>query len=116
MEVPAQYTTAGITMLLSGVFNIVTGLMLFMTLIWACVGVLWLIPIGIGVWEIVTGVQMLQGTPQPAAKTVSIAGLVSGVLNCNPLPIGLEVASLAMLSNPETAGFIEGGGSGGKLY
>ena len=95
-------------MLISGLFNIVWAMGWFFGLVWVCVGVLWLVPMVIGFFEVITAARMLGGAPQPSAKTVSVLGLVSGALNCSPVSLGCELVSVIMLANPAVTSFIEG--------
>jgi hypothetical protein len=106
-QAPQECTSAGALMLVSGVLNFITAGMLFISFVWVCVGVLWLIPMIVGASEAFVGFQLLQGTRQPSAKTASIFGVIAGALNCNPIPVVCEVIALTMLSKPEVAGYLE---------
>lgn len=101
-----EYQTAGTLMLASAALNIVTGAMLFISFVWVCVGVVWLIPILAGFYEAYVGFQMLQGQRQPSARTLSIVGLVCGAMNCNPIPVVLEAVALSKLGKPDVAGYL----------
>ncbi len=65
MQPPQEYKTAGILTLIAGILNVLVSLIWMVMFIWFCVGVLWAIPLVIGVLEIMTGIGAMQGTPKP---------------------------------------------------
>ncbi len=108
MEAPKAYTESGALTILSGALNIITGGLLFLMLIWVCVGVMWLVPMAIGVFQIVVGLSMNKGTPHAMAKRIGVVGIVAGVCNMNPLAIGASVLTMLNVKKPEVAGYLAG--------
>lgn len=106
IEAPQDYKTAGIFMLVSGVMNGMMSFIFFVSFIWVCIGVFWLIPMIIGILEVVIGIGVLQGQPKPTAKTVSILGIVAGVFSMNVVGIIMEILGLVYLEKPEVKGFL----------
>ena len=127
MEPPSNYKTAGIMMLVSGIINILAsiGLSLFLfvyismiavatmgigILCYACC--LWpILPLGFGIFELITGMNVMNGKPVRNASTVAIAGIVMGALNL-PLGIGvvpmvMEIIATVMLNDDEVKAWIE---------
>lgn len=107
MDAPQQYKTAGLLNLVAGLFNITTGLALTLSLLLLCVGPFWLIPMGMGIWQLVVGIGMQGGKPNANAKTATIVGIVAGVLNLNIITVVLSVMAYMQLGDPEVAGFLE---------
>lgn len=106
MEVPNDYKTAGIFMTIAGALNAMMSMVWIFALIWVCIGVFWVVPLVLAVAELIVGIMVLQGKPMPAAKIVSILGIVTGVLCFNPLPIILEILATVWLRKPEVEGYL----------
>lgn len=107
MEAPKEYKDGGLAILVSGVFNIMTAGIWILTLIWVCVGILWVIPLAIGCWQAFVGLQVYQGKPQPSAKMAAIAGIVAGVFNVNPIAILGGVLGMMNVGKEEAVAFLE---------
>src|SRR5258708_4826617 len=105
MEAPQPYKTAGLLNLIGGLFNALTGFVFCASFIWVCVGPFWLIPMGMGMYQLFIGVGMQGGKANGNAKMASIIGIVAGVLNMNPVPLILSVVAYMQLGDPEVAGF-----------
>ncbi len=103
---PHDYTTVGAFMLVSGLTNIGFGFVLFLTLVWLCVGVVYLPVMIVGVIEVVIGLGILQGQVRPTAMTVAILGMVAGVLSMNVIALIMESLSLAWLGKPEVKAYL----------
>lgn len=103
MPRPSEYTTAGVAMLVSGVFNLWFGAMVFVMLVWVCIGFLWIFPILIGVLEIVTGARMLAGQRVHSALPVGALGVVASLLNFNVFSLAAEVVALALVTSAPVA-------------
>ncbi|MES2640931.1 MAG: hypothetical protein V4850_15685 [Myxococcota bacterium] len=108
MQAPKSYTDAGALTILSGVMNIIVGGLLFLTMVWVCVGVLWLVPMAVGVFQVVVGISMNGGKRTSAASYISIVGIIAGVCNFNPLGIGAAVLAMLKVKEPEVAGYLTG--------
>lgn len=128
MEPPSNYKTAGILMLVAGILNILgsigLSLILFVyismfavmtmgigILCYACC--LWpIVPLGFGIFEVVTGMGVMNGKPVRNAGTVAIAGIVMGALNLPMLGIGIvpmvmEIIATVMFNDEEVKAWIE---------
>lgn len=103
---PPDYKTAGIFTLASGIVNILASLSWIGVLIWICIGVLWVVPLAAGIFEIIVGISAMNGQPAPHLKTASILGLVAGVFTGNPISIVLEILSLVWMNKPEVSGWM----------
>lgn len=112
MEVPSDYKLAGILNLVSGGLNVFAGLVWTASLMLVCVGFVWLIPVGIGGWQIMVGMKQNGGKADKNAKNVAIAGIIAGVLNMNILSIICSVVALLKTNTPEIAGWIEANAEG----
>ena len=66
-----------------GVCNLLLSLGLFFSLVWVCVGVLWLPGIAIGIGEIVMGWKLRSGQVHEKIQTVNTAGIVAAVVSFN---------------------------------
>jgi hypothetical protein len=99
MPRPSEYTTAGVAMLISGVFNLWIGAMLLVMLIWLCVGVFWIFPILVGIAEIVTGARMVAGQRVHSAVPVAALGVFASCVNFNVMSLAAEIIALALVSS-----------------
>jgi hypothetical protein len=108
MDAPKAYKDGGVAVLVSGIFNVMTAGIWVLSLFWICIGFFWLIPMAIGAWQAWVGYQMMQGQPNGQAKTASIAGIVAGVLNLNPIGIIGAIFGMMACDKPETRAFLEG--------
>jgi hypothetical protein len=93
-------------MMVGGVLNAVTSFFWFISLIWVCVGIFWLVPLAVGAWQAWVGYQMNSGQRQPSAKMAAIAGLVSGVFAMNPIPIVASLLAMTKVQKPEIVGYL----------
>ncbi|MEM9195057.1 MAG: hypothetical protein AAGF12_38150 [Myxococcota bacterium] len=105
---PQDYKTLGIFMLISGIMNVLVSISFVLVFIWICVGVVWILPLAGGIFEIVVAAQIMGGKPQPNAKTAAIMGLISGVICFNVIGIVLEILALVQLGKPEVAQYAQG--------
>lgn len=106
---PQEYKLAGIFMLVSGIMNVLTSAALILTLIWICVGVIWVLPLAGGIFEIVIGAQIMSGKRTTNGKTASIIGLISAVLCFNIIGIVMEILALVWFGKPEVERYIATG-------
>lgn len=91
------YRVTGGVMLLSGLWNALMSFLLFFSMIWVCIGVLWIIPgllslayCGAGVYMLATG-----SSTRPAAFAPA-AGLVISVMNFNIFGGMLDIVALVL--------------------
>jgi len=129
MEAPNNYKTAGTLMLVAGIMNIVSGLviaaLLFLYITGIAIGTfgigivcyvccLWpLIPLAFGVFELMTGLKIMQGQPVAQGSMVSIIGIVVAALNLlsglSVVPLVLEIVATIMLNSQESKDYIAQG-------
>lgn len=127
MEVPSKYKTAGTLMLISGIINILSGLVLGLILFLYITGIaistfgigivcyvccLWpIIPMGFGIFEVVTGMKISNGTPVPNASNVAIGGVILAALNLGSglgiVSLILEIIAFINLNDPESKRYVE---------
>ena len=107
MEMPQEYKTAGIVNLVGGVLNILTAGVAIITLIWFCVGVLWIVPLALGGFQAFIGFQQMNGTRTGQGKIAGICGAVAGLCNLNPLPTLLGVGGFVMSGNEKVTAWLE---------
>ena len=100
----------GIFMIVSGALNILTGAGWVLALIVTLVGILCLpvalIPIGIGVWELVVGINIVNGKP---VKNVQVIGgfEIASILWANVLSMVAGILVLVFYNDPETRAYFE---------
>lgn len=91
------YRVTGGVMLLSGLWNAFMSFVWFISMIWVCIGVLWIIPglmslayCGVGIYMLATGQQTRPAAFAPAA------GLVISVLNFNIFGGMMDLVALVL--------------------
>jgi hypothetical protein len=89
-------TGAGVLMILSGLLTTVASAGFFLTFVWVCVGIVWLVPLAVGLMEIGIGAAILGGRPTPRVRLVSAAGIVSALACGNVIGVALEIGSLVL--------------------
>lgn len=100
-QAPQSYKNLGIMMLVSGIKGALISFILILCLIWVCVGAFWFVTLAGSIMEIVVGAMILGGKPIRSMRTVSILGIVSGVLCGNIIGVALEAVALSQMSKPE---------------
>lgn len=110
MDAPQTYKTAGMLQLASGVWNILVSLGVIMGFIWVCIGVFWVVPLAMSVWQVMVGLKMNGGEPNPNAKTAAIVGAVAGLFSFNIISAILSGVAWMQLGNEEVAGWLEANG------
>lgn len=122
-EVPEAYKQAGMFMLISGIVHVLVGGLTVLTGLGACVGtyglccfcpVLGVVPLVVGINELITASRMQQGKWVANAKGVNLTGLVVAVVTMSMVNIVLEALAMSFLNKPEVVAFLEGG-SGGSM-
>ena len=108
MEIPSTYKTAAICQMISGVLTIMVSGGLFLSLIWICIGVLWLVPMAIGAWQIYVGWQMHNGERVANAQTVAIVNAITAFLSGSLISVALSGFAYMQLNEPEAKAFLEG--------
>ncbi len=106
-DIPPWYSYGGRQLAISGAFNVLYSGMLFLTFVWVCVGVVFLIPTAIGAYQIWMGAQAMKGRPQRGVQWISIVGAVVGTLYCQPLSAVAAVIAWTNFSKPEVVGWLE---------
>jgi hypothetical protein len=99
-----QSTAAGVSMIVSGVLTATASFGIVATWGWICVGLPWLVPMAVGVGEVVVGASIIGGTPRPSVKTVSTAGILAALVSFNLVGVLLEIVAQILLgkaSEPE---------------
>lgn len=107
MSAPSDYKTAGTLMIVSGVLNLLASLALIGTLIWVCVGVFWMVTLGLAIWELSTGIAVSGGQPKRNAKTVAIIGIINSLMCGNIIGLVLQIIAMSKLGSPEAVAYIE---------
>lgn len=79
----AQTSMLAWMMIASGALNVFMSGALVLSLIWVCVGVLWIPGVLVGVAEIVVGWKLKNGEVHEKIKTVNTAGIVAAVCSLN---------------------------------
>jgi hypothetical protein len=115
-EAPEAYKTAGMLMVISGLTNLMLGM------IWGCMGLsmcvgtygicflcplLGIVPFGIGVFEILEGNKMREGIWTPNLKAANIAGLVISVMSFHMIGVACEGFVMMQLGDPKVKAFLE---------
>lgn len=126
-DVPQNYKTAGILMLVAGIMNILAslalGVVLFIYITAIAVGsmgigivcyvcCLWpVVPLAFGIFELITGMNIMNGKPQKNAPLVAILGIVMGALNLafgvGVIPMIMEIVATVMLNDAEVKAWLE---------
>ncbi len=106
MNAPQDYKTAGIFMLISGIMTTLASIGFFLSLLLFCVGVFWILPLVVGILEIVIGAAVMGGTPKANAKTISILGIVAALLCGNLIGLVLEILAMVHLGKPEVENYL----------
>lgn len=124
-EVPSNYKTAGIMMLIAGIMNIMVSLIMGVVLFiyvpliaLSTVGVglvcyaccLWPVAtLGFGIYEMVVGINVMNGKVVKHASTISIIGIVIGALslgNGGVVSLVLEIIATVMLNNDDVKAWL----------
>lgn len=101
-------TAAGAMMIASGLFTVIASGALFLSFVWVCVGIVWLVPLVVGIGEMMVGAAIMGGEPTPRVRLVSVLGILAALACGNLLGVGLEIGSLVFAANARRAGYLEG--------
>jgi len=105
MDAPQPYKTAGIFMLVSGILTCLLSLVIIMAWIFSLVlfflACFWLLTLVVGIFEIIIGVALMQGSYKPNAKTIMILGIVASFFCGDMIGVVMEIMALLQLSQPE---------------
>ncbi|MCP4805837.1 MAG: hypothetical protein GY913_03350 [Proteobacteria bacterium] len=113
----AQVDLLAWMMIGSGVLNVLISGGLVLSLIWVCVGVMWIPGLLIGVAEIVMGWKLKNGEVHEKIKTVNTAGIVAALLSLNVFAGAAAVFARIYLNDDEVEAHMKtmaGGGAGQK--
>lgn len=104
--VPAQSASsaAGVLMIVSGATTALASIGFIVAWSWFLVGLLWVVPLVVGLGEVLVGVSILGARPKARVRNVSAAGLVSALVSANLLGVVLEVIAQVLLSRAVDAG------------
>ena len=92
-----MYRLSGGFTLLSGLYNALISFILFLTLIWICVGVWFLIPMMLSVVQITAGIVMLvMGRKQKELGFLPALGMLTSMLNFNITALFFDMAALVL--------------------
>ena len=95
-DVPAQYRVAGALMLASGVTNLMLGAIWFLTLVWVCIGVYWLVPMSFAVGEIIVGTLAMAGVRMRFARIAAVVGAFNGLFVFNVYGVTMQGVALVL--------------------
>lgn len=110
--VPESYKQAGLGNVVGGVLNVLTAGVWFISLIWVCVGILWLVPMALGAAQAWFGYQMHEGKPVENGKLWGIIGIVCGLFNFNPISTVASVLAMMKAGEPDSIAYLSSGGAG----
>ena len=106
MDMPNDYKNAGIIMLVAGIINLMLGGVWILGSMCMCLNS-W-VTLVVAIAEIGVGIMILTGNKVPAAKFVSIGGIVGGLLSLSMMAVGLEVFAFILLGKPEVEEYLNG--------
>jgi hypothetical protein len=109
---PGNVQTIAIIMIISGVINILAGISLTLAIVLGTlfIGIicvpLTMIPIGVGIYEIIVGANILNNKP---AKNVFLVGIleIASILWANFLTMVAGILVLVFYNDPETKAYFE---------
>ena len=88
---------AGLMMVISGSLNAAVALLWVLSLIWVCVGLLWLIPLAAAIVEVVTGLcMMILGRQGNWGGIVAVLSSSMAMTCFNPVSVLLDLASAGL--------------------
>lgn len=86
---------SGGAMLVSGLFNAVVAFLWFITMIWVCVGVFWLVPMAIALAQVTAGIVLVAtGRPMKILAFASLMGPIASFCNVNFMAGLLDVVAI----------------------
>lgn len=126
MDIPEKYKTAGTLMLVAGLLNILFAIaagfglfFLITSFVITSLGILlpcyacciWpVVPMAFGIFELITGLSIMQGKPVRHGPMVALIGMIISGLNLatgtGMIPLILEIASFVMLNDAESKDWI----------
>src|SRR5687767_2493634 len=98
---------AGLMNMIAGALNIMVGGLWVLSLIWVCIGIFWLVPLGLGVFQVMVGMAMNNGQPKDNAKMATMLGLLASLFNFNLIGLAVGAFAFMNLGKPEVAGWLE---------
>ncbi len=107
MEAPKEYKDAGAMLMFGGALNIITAGIWVLSLIWVCIGIMWLVPMAVGAWQAFVGWKMYSGEVQGTSKIAAIAGMVSAFFNLNPIAFVCGLLGMLNVDKPDAKAFLE---------
>jgi len=112
MQKPGNVQVIGILILVSGAINILAGLGITVAVVLGTFGLgllclpLTLLPVGVGVYELIFGIRILSS--QPTGKVAVVGGLeIASILWANFLSMICGIVVLVFYNDPETKTYFE---------
>ena len=112
MQKPGNVQVIGILILVSGAINILSGLGITVAVVLGTLGLgllclpLTLVPVGVGIYELITGIRVL--SDQAAGNITVVGGLeIASILWANFLSMICGIVVLVFYSDPETKNYFE---------
>ncbi len=115
-EPPGDYKQAGLLMLISGVLNVMNGMLWSFIGLSTCLGtygiccfcpIIGVAPFFLGLYEAIIGLKMSQGERVHSTAGINASSLVFGVLTFNFITVVLETLAMISLNKPEVAAFLD---------
>ena len=83
-------------MLASGAMNLLVAGIWFLSLVWLCIGVYWLIPMALAVGEMLVGALALAGIRMRFGRVAAVVGALNGLMLLNVYATTLQGVALAL--------------------
>ena len=91
------YRVSGGAMVLSGLFNGILSFIWFLSLVWVCVGVLWLVPLVLAAANVGVGIMMLvTGKQYRLTAFAPFFGLIASICNFNMFGGMLDLVAVGL--------------------
>jgi hypothetical protein len=97
----------GFVMLVSAFWNVVVAAGWVLALIWVLVGALWLVPLGLALFELGIAVASIVFGYSRAGVAAPLIGLFVSLCNLNPVAMLLELLNLVLMIGAAVARSIE---------
>jgi hypothetical protein len=116
---PEPYKQAGMFMVISGMTNLMLGFL------WTCAGLstcvstygicffcpfVGIVPLGIGIYEILEGNKVREGLYSPGVRTTNVIGLVMSMLSFHMIGVGCEAFVMMQLNDPKVKEWMDAQG------
>ncbi len=105
---PGVYNLAGVFMLVAGMTSLASSLTVLLILLVVGVGLIWLFPFAVAIWEVGMGFQVLAGIRKPEAPYYAAFGGFMALFSCNILGVVLELLAFIMMMSPKVQDYLDG--------